>query len=60
MKKRVDKRNALVIPKRGKRRARLVPLERPVGPFRGCMKGTVKILGDLTEPIGVEWDALKD
>ncbi|MCU1272633.1 MAG: prevent-host-death family protein [Bryobacterales bacterium] len=41
------KRNAVVITKRGKPYARLVPVEQPVGPFRGCMKGTVTILGDL-------------
>jgi prevent-host-death family protein len=55
-----NKRNAVVITKRGKPYARLVPVEQPMGPFRGCMKGTVTILGDLTEPIDVEWDALKD
>jgi hypothetical protein len=60
MKKRDNKRNALVITKRGKRGSRLVPVEQPVGPFRGCMKGTVKILGDLTEPIDIAWDTLAD
>ena len=55
-----NKRKAVVITKRGKPYARLVPIEQPIGPFRGCMKGSVTILGDLTEPIDVEWDALKD
>ena len=36
-----------------------VPVDLPAGAFRGCMKGTVKILGDLTEPLDVEWEALK-
>ena len=36
-----NKRKPVVITKRGKPYARLVPAERPVGPFRGCMKGTV-------------------
>jgi prevent-host-death family protein len=55
-----NKRKAVVITKRGKPYARLVPVEQPIGPFRGCMKGSVTILGDLMEPIDVEWDALKD
>ena len=55
-----NKCNAVVITKRGKPYARLVPVELSIGPFRGCMKGTVEILDDLTEPIDVEWDALKD
>jgi len=55
-----NKRKAVVITKRGKPYVRLVPIEQPIGPFRGCMKGSVTILGDLTEPIDVEWDALKD
>ena len=29
-------------------------------PFIGCMRGTVTIIENLTHPIDVEWDALKD
>ena len=54
------KRNSIVITKRGKPYVKVVPVDQPAGPFRGCMKGTVKILGDLTEPLEVEWEALKD
>ena len=54
------KRNSLVITKRGKPYVKLVPVEESDVPLFGCMKGTVKILGDLTEPTGEEWDALKD
>jgi prevent-host-death family protein len=44
-------RTAVVIPKRGKPIARLVPIENdPIDPF-GCMAGTVKILGDIISPI---------
>jgi len=44
-------RTAVVITKRGKPIARLVPIENdPIDPF-GCMAGTVKILGDIISPI---------
>ncbi len=48
----------IVITKRGKPVAKLVPLEpkeRP--PLFGCMKGSIEILGDIISPIDVEWDA---
>jgi prevent-host-death family protein len=54
------KRNSIVITKRGKPYVKVVPVDQPAGPFRGCMKGTVTILGDLTAPLDVEWDARKD
>jgi prevent-host-death family protein len=44
-------RTAVVITKRGKPIARLVPIENdPIDPF-GCMAGTVKIFGDIISPI---------
>ena len=54
------KRNSIVITKRGKPFAKLVPVLERDGPFVGCMKGTVKILGDPTEPLDVKWDGLKE
>jgi prevent-host-death family protein len=50
------RRTPLVITKRGKPIAKLVPVEaEPIDPF-GCMAGTVKILGDITSPIDEnEW-----
>jgi len=54
------KRNSIVITKRGKPYVRIVPVDERPSAFRGCMKGTVKILGDLTEPTGGEWEALKN
>jgi len=45
------RRTPLVITKRGKPIAKLVPVEdEPIDPF-GCMEGTVKILGDIISPI---------
>ena len=44
-------RTPLVITKRGKPIAKLMPIEdERIDPF-GCMAGTVKILGDIISPI---------
>lgn len=53
-----QRRTPLVITKRGKPVAKLVPAdEKPLDPF-GCMAGTVKIVGDITSPIeDVDWTA---
>ena len=50
-------RTPLVITKRGKPVAKLVPIdEGPVDLF-GRMAGTIKIIGDIVSPIDVEWNA---
>lgn len=56
----------MVLTRRGKPIARLEPIEPEPGAPRnafealyGSMRGTVRIHGDLTEPLDVEWDALK-
>jgi prevent-host-death family protein len=54
------KRLEIVVTKRGKPVARLVPIGTPARDPFGYMKGTVTILGDIISPIDVEWDALKD
>jgi prevent-host-death family protein len=47
----------IVITKRGKPIAKLVPaVEAPRQVF-GCLKGTVTIHGDITEPTGEVWNA---
>ena len=53
------KRNHVVITKRGKPFAKLVPIDEDRTPFYGCMKGLAKINGDLTEPTGANWEALR-
>jgi prevent-host-death family protein len=50
-------RREIVITKRGKAVARLVPLESDSQPIWGRMKGTVEILGDIVGPVGEKWDA---
>ena len=50
-------RAAIIITKRGKPIAKLVPVdEEPVDLF-GYMAGTAEISGDIVEPIAIEWEA---
>ena len=46
----------LIITKRGKPVAKLVPLESGEPEF-GCMKAKTRIVGDITRPIGEHWNA---
>jgi prevent-host-death family protein len=50
----------IVITKRGKPIAKLVPLEERGPSFIGSMKGTMEILGDIVAPIDVQWEADSD
>jgi len=50
-------RRPLVITKRGKPVAKLVPVEEEPSTIFGCMKGTVTILGDIVSPIEQDWHA---
>jgi prevent-host-death family protein len=54
-------RRPIVITKRGKPIARLVPVEEamPRREIFGCMRGTVTIRGDIVGPTGEEWYAQK-
>jgi prevent-host-death family protein len=56
-----QRRQPIVVTKRGKPVAKLVPAdEKPIDPF-GCMAGTVKIVGDIISPIeDVDWTADAD
>jgi prevent-host-death family protein len=54
-----QKRKTLVITKRGKPVARLVPEPPAKQKLFGSMKGSVTILGDIISPIDVEWNAMK-
>jgi antitoxin (DNA-binding transcriptional repressor) of toxin-antitoxin stability system len=51
-----QRRTSIVITKRGKPVAKMVPVDTtPRDPF-GCMAGTAKICGDIISPIDdVEW-----
>lgn len=53
------RREPLVITKRGKPVAKLVPVEAESRPLFGSMRGTGRILGDIVSPLDVEWEAMK-
>ena len=50
-------RKEILITKRGKPVAKLVPLNEPAESFIGSMRGTMEIVGDIVAPIGVTWAA---
>jgi prevent-host-death family protein len=50
-------RKELIITKRGKPVARLLPVEEEIPQIFGRMKGTVRILGDIVGPTGEKWEA---
>jgi prevent-host-death family protein len=57
-----ETRKPLVITKRGKPVAQVVPVEEPkqsLDDYLESMKGSGVILGDIISPIDVEWDAMK-
>ena len=47
----------IVITKRGRPVARLAPYRRKPRSLFGMDRGRMKILGDITAPIDVDWDA---
>ena len=51
-----SRRRGLVITKRGKPVARVVPYEREFADFIGCLHGKLDIRGDIMST-GVRWDA---
>jgi prevent-host-death family protein len=50
-------RKEIVITKRGRAAARLLPVEEEVPSIFGRMKGTITILGDIVGPTGEKWEA---
>ena len=54
-------REPLVITKRGKPVAKLVPADRPTTDVFGCLQGVVRIVGDLESPVVLpeDWEALR-
>jgi len=51
------KRKEVVITKRGRPVARLVPVEEGANPLFGGMRGTGRVTGDIVSPVGVRWNA---
>jgi prevent-host-death family protein len=54
-----EKRKPLIITKRGKPVARLVPVPNGKQKLFGSMKGSVLWEGDIISPIDVEWEAME-
>jgi prevent-host-death family protein len=50
-------RKQVVITKRGKPVAKLVPITERSASFIGSMRGTMEILGDIVSPLDVNWEA---
>jgi prevent-host-death family protein len=50
----------VTVTKNGKPIAQIVPFVEKPKTIRGALKGSVKILGDLDEPLDVEWEVLKE
>lgn len=51
------RRTSVIITRRGKPVAMLVPVEAARGKLFGCMKGTGQAAGDIVTPVGKRWDA---
>jgi prevent-host-death family protein len=51
--------HGVVVTKRGKPVARVVPMVDRPEQIVGAMKGEITIRGDIISPLGVEWDVLK-
>jgi prevent-host-death family protein len=54
-------RESVVITKKGKPVAKLVPPDTPPRDILGCLKGVIEIVGDLESPLvpPEEWEALR-
>lgn len=54
-------REPLLITKRGKPVAKLVPTDKPATDVFGCLKGVVTIVGDIESPMAPseDWKALR-
>jgi prevent-host-death family protein len=53
-------REGLIITKRGRPVAKLVPVEHePVSNIFGCMKGTFRVTGDIVGPEPDAWEAMR-
>lgn len=56
-----EKRSEIIVTKRGKPVAKLVPLEEDaLDGLLGYLRGSVTIVGDITLPLGERWDADAD
>lgn len=54
------KHERVIVTKNGKPIAEIVPFVDKPKSLYGAMRGSIKVLGDLDEPLGVEWEVLKE
>ena len=54
------KLNSVTVTKRGKPFVKLVPVPEEPTLIYGCLAGLAKVVGDLTEPVDVIWEAERD
>jgi len=52
-----QQRKEILITKRGKPVAKVVPIDKNPPSFIGSMLGTMEITGDIVSPIDVKWEA---
>ena len=52
-------RETLVVTKRGKPVAQVVPIIKRPKTLWGAMKGEIEIRGDIVNPLDLEWEATK-
>jgi prevent-host-death family protein len=56
-----QKRVPVTILRRGIPVAQIVPFpKKPAPKLRGSMAGTVRVLGDIVSPLGIEWTVSQD
>ena len=52
-------RGSVIITKRGRPVAKLIPADENQKPMFGFAKGSITIHGDIVQPIDVEWEAAR-
>ncbi len=55
-----SKRKGIVVTRNGKPVAEIVPFVQRPRTLYGAMEGSIKVTGDLDEPTGGGWEALKE
>lgn len=55
-----QKHERVIVTKNGKPVAEIIPFVEKPKSIIGALKGSITILGDLDEPLDVEWDVLKE
>ncbi len=53
----VHRRKEVIITKRGRPIAKLVPVESDTNELFGGMRGTIRVTGDIVGPTGERWNA---